>query len=221
MCVAVLGVQTAGILGLAYSSLYVGTGLPFFDDLVRQTLVPNVFAYAACSNLDRGGLWLGGYDETAAASAVQYVPVVQKDFYWVPFAGIRLYSGQLLAAPSGIARIDSGTTGLLLEPGLFNEIASQGPITGNLRFVFDTVEVSRESMGRLRSMLMNRACQVSVPVGKLGVVEEGQQTTIGLAVMQGSLFVFDRVANQVGIAPLASWVCASGMWLGRAGARCV
>ncbi|KAM9440071.1 beta-secretase 2 isoform 2-T2 [Clarias gariepinus] len=128
------GINWQGILGLAYPSLARPNPSvePFFDSLVKQIGIPDVFSLQMCgariststaTNPADGSLIMGGLEPTLYHGSMWYTPVVQEWYYQVEVLKLEV-GGENLNLDcreynSDKAIVDSGTTLLRLPEKVF------------------------------------------------------------------------------------------------------
>jgi len=94
-------------------------------DVLAATGVPNGFALQLCAGVTgvtatskTGNLWIGGYDSTFTSGTMQYVSIVQEEWFNVNINSIS-FGGSALTFPSSLnspqSIIDSGTTQLVFN----------------------------------------------------------------------------------------------------------
>lgn len=130
-------VNWQGILGLAYKTLARPDSSvePFFDSLVRQTGIPDMFSLQMCgaglsasSTWDPlgGGLVMGGIEPTLYKGSIWYTPIKEEWYYQVEVLKLEV-GGQNLNLDcqeynTDKAIVDSGTTLLRLPHNVFNAV---------------------------------------------------------------------------------------------------
>lgn len=127
------GVKWVGILGLAYGTLAKPSSsvTTFFDSLVNQEHIPNIFSLQMCgsglASSDRGGsLVLGGIEPSLYSGDVWYTPVTEEWYYQVEVlklevGGINL-NMDCIEYNADKAIVDSGTTLMRLPQKVFNSV---------------------------------------------------------------------------------------------------
>ncbi|XP_071844093.1 beta-secretase 1-like [Apostichopus japonicus] len=130
-----------GILGLGYAAIARPDSSvePFFDSLVNQTDIPNIFTMQLCgidedapkeenkTKLITGGtMTIGGIDDTLYKGKIFYTPLREKWFYEVVITNIKI-DNQSLGMDCKEYNfdktfVDSGTTKLRLPVRVFNEV---------------------------------------------------------------------------------------------------
>ncbi|MEE6515070.1 hypothetical protein FKM82_023568, partial [Ascaphus truei] len=121
-----------GILGLAYKTLAKPSSSvdPFFDSLVQQQKIPNIFSMQMCgaglptSGTNGGSLVMGGMETSLYKGDIWYTPVTEEWYYQVEVLKFEV-GGQNLNLDcteynSDKAIVDSGTTLLRLPDKVFN-----------------------------------------------------------------------------------------------------
>uniref|UniRef100_A0A8B9VBJ7 Beta-secretase 2 n=1 Tax=Anas zonorhyncha TaxID=75864 RepID=A0A8B9VBJ7_9AVES len=132
----VLGVQWHGILGLAYGTLAKPSSSveTFFDSLVRQAKIPNIFSLQMCgaglpvsgSGTNGGSLVLGGIEPSLYRGDIWYTPIKEEWYYQVEILKLEV-GGQNLELDcreynADKAIVDSGTTLLRLPQKVFSAV---------------------------------------------------------------------------------------------------
>ncbi|KAK3831565.1 MAG: hypothetical protein J3R72DRAFT_454834, partial [Linnemannia gamsii] len=83
-----------GIWGLGYRSLSVDHKPTLFDTLSASMRIPNGFALQLCGRVGNttksGNMFLGGYSTSHLAEPMQFVPLVQRDWYQVQLDGFKV-----------------------------------------------------------------------------------------------------------------------------------
>ncbi|MCI4390675.1 hypothetical protein PGIGA_G00125370 [Pangasianodon gigas] len=131
------GINWQGILGLAYPLLARPDPSvePFFDSLVKQTGIPDVFSLQMCgagisastaTNPADGSLIMGGLEPTLYRGSMWYTPVLQEWYYQVEVLKLEV-GGENLNLDcreynSDKAIVDSGTTLLRLPVKVFDAV---------------------------------------------------------------------------------------------------
>ncbi|XP_070800383.1 beta-secretase 2 [Pituophis catenifer annectens] len=135
------GIQWQGILGLAYSILAKPSSSveTFFDSIVNQAKIPNVFSLQMCgpslpvsgTGTNGGSLVFGGIEPSLYKGKIWYTPITKEWYYQVEILKFEV-GGQNLNLDckeynSDKAIVDSGTTLLRLPENVFNAVV--GAIT--------------------------------------------------------------------------------------------
>uniref|UniRef100_A0A8C5SWH0 Beta-secretase 2 n=1 Tax=Laticauda laticaudata TaxID=8630 RepID=A0A8C5SWH0_LATLA len=135
------GIQWQGILGLAYSTLAKPSSSveTFFDSIVNQAQIPNVFSMQMCGpslpvsgiGTNGGSLVLGGIEPSLYKGKIWYTPIKKEWYYQVEILKFEV-GGQNLNLDckeynSDKAIVDSGTTLLRLPENVFSAVV--GAIT--------------------------------------------------------------------------------------------
>ncbi|XP_027304886.3 beta-secretase 2 isoform X3 [Anas acuta] len=130
------GVQWHGILGLAYGTLAKPSSSveTFFDSLVRQAKIPNIFSLQMCgaglpvsgSGTNGGSLVLGGIEPSLYRGDIWYTPIKEEWYYQVEILKLEV-GGQNLELDcreynADKAIVDSGTTLLRLPQKVFSAV---------------------------------------------------------------------------------------------------
>ncbi|NP_001083216.1 beta-secretase 2 S homeolog precursor [Xenopus laevis] len=123
-----------GILGLAYSTLSKPSSSvePFFDSLVQQRNIPDIFSMQMCgagqptpgNGINAGSLVLGGIEPSLYKGDIWYTPITEEWYYQVEVLKFEV-GGQNLNLDCTVynsdkAIVDSGTTLLRLPDKVFN-----------------------------------------------------------------------------------------------------
>ncbi|XP_053507508.1 beta-secretase 2 isoform X1 [Ictalurus furcatus] len=131
------GINWQGILGLAYPLLARPDPSvePFFDSLVKQTGIPDVFSLQMCgagisastaTNPADGSLIMGGLEPTLYRGSMWYTPIVQEWYYQVEVLKLEVGGKNLnldcREYNSDKAIVDSGTTLLRLPVKVFDAV---------------------------------------------------------------------------------------------------
>ncbi|GAB1600940.1 beta-secretase 1-like [Argonauta hians] len=127
-----------GILGLAYPAIARpdSSVQPFFDALVQQTGIPNLFSIQLCGSvanqeqLETGGaLVLGSVDETMFQGAMFFTPIQKERYYEVLITDLLVdgHSLDLDCKEYNFDKtiVDSGTTNLRLPNTVFQAVVSK------------------------------------------------------------------------------------------------
>ncbi|XP_034557359.1 beta-secretase 2 isoform X1 [Notolabrus celidotus] len=132
-------VNWQGILGLAYPMLARPDSSvePFFNSLVKQTGIPDIFSLQMCgaglsasSTVDvaGGSLIMGGAEPTLYRGSVWYTPVVEEWYYQVEVLKLEVGDQNLdldcREYNMDKAIVDSGTTLLRLPVNVFNAVVA-------------------------------------------------------------------------------------------------
>ncbi|XP_073513190.1 beta-secretase 1 isoform X2 [Phyllobates terribilis] len=132
------GSNWEGILGLAYAEIARpdDTLEPFFDSLVKQTRVPNVFSLQLCgtgypikegntSASVGGSMVIGGIDPSLYVGNIWYTPIRKEWYYEVIIVKIEINGQDLMMDCKEYnydkSIVDSGTTNLRLPKRVFDE----------------------------------------------------------------------------------------------------
>nr|XP_060626280.1 beta-secretase 2 [Anolis sagrei ordinatus] len=130
------GIQWQGILGLAYAALSKPSGSleTFFDSLVNQAKIPNIFSLQMCgaglpvsgTGTNGGSLILGGIEPSLYKGEIWYTPIQREWYYQVEVLKLEV-GGQNLNLDckeynSDKAIVDSGTTLLRLPEKVFSAV---------------------------------------------------------------------------------------------------
>ncbi|KAF7251049.1 Beta-secretase 2 [Varanus komodoensis] len=130
------GIKWQGILGLAYDSLARPSSSveTFFDSLVYQAKIPNIFSLQMCgaslpdsaSGTSGGSLVLGGIEPSLYKGEIWYTPIKKEWYYQVEVLKLEV-GGQILNLDckeynADKAIVDSGTTLLRLPENVFSAV---------------------------------------------------------------------------------------------------
>ncbi|XP_053561888.1 beta-secretase 2 [Bombina bombina] len=129
-------IQWEGILGLAYSALAKpSTSVePFFDSLVKQQNIPNIFSMQMCgagmpttgTETKGGSLVMGGIETSLFTGDIWYTPIKEEWYYQVEVLKFEVGGVNLnldcTEYNSDKAIVDSGTTLLRLPEKVFNSM---------------------------------------------------------------------------------------------------
>jgi len=114
-----------GVLGFATSAIETPGTNGFFDEVVAEGKVPDVFATRLCSA--GGTLWLGGYDPAFTTAPAVYTPMVPPGgWYTVDLASIAVL-GTTIPVPTGsytATMLDTGSSGSSLAPATCSALTS-------------------------------------------------------------------------------------------------
>ncbi|XP_070761536.1 beta-secretase 2 isoform X2 [Enoplosus armatus] len=203
------GVNWQGILGLAYPMLARpdSSVLPFFDSLVRQLGIPDIFSLQMCgaglsasSTADPAGgsLIMGGAEPTLYQGSVWYTPIVEEWYYQVEVLKLEVGDQNLeldcREYNMDKAIVDSGTTLLRLPVNVFNAVV-EAITRSSLLYIQPITDVD----GTLDCF-------------RFGVSSSANGLVIGATVMEGFYVVFDRAQQRLGFA-LSSCAVSGGVAL--------
>ncbi|XP_042854872.1 beta-secretase 2 isoform X2 [Panthera tigris] len=190
------GVKWNGILGLAYAALAKPSSSleTFFDSLVAQARIPNVFSMQMCgaglpvagSGTNGGSLVLGGIEPSLYKGDIWYTPIKEEWYYQIEILKLEI-GGQSLNLDcreynADKAIVDSGTTLLRLPQKVFDAVVEA---------------VARTSLLYIQPMMgagLNYECY------RFGISPSTNALVIGATVMEGFYVVFDRARKRVGFA---------------------
>ncbi|KAF6384409.1 beta-secretase 2 [Rhinolophus ferrumequinum] len=190
------GIKWNGILGLAYAALAKPSSSleTFFDSLVTQAEIPNVFSMQMCgagipvagSGTNGGSLVLGGIEPSLYKGDIWYTPIKEEWYYQIEILKLEI-GGQSLNLDcreynADKAIVDSGTTLLRLPQKVFNAVVEA---------------VARTSLLYIQPMMgagLNYECY------RFGISPSMNALVIGATVMEGFYVVFDRARKRVGFA---------------------
>uniref|UniRef100_UPI003AABDD54 beta-secretase 2 isoform X2 n=1 Tax=Centroberyx gerrardi TaxID=166262 RepID=UPI003AABDD54 len=192
------GVNWQGILGLAYPILARPDSSvePFFNSMVRQMGIPDVFSLQMCgaglsasSTADPAGgsLIMGGAEPTLYRGSMWYTPLKEEWYYQVEVLKLEVGDQNLnldcREYNMDKAIVDSGTTLLRLPVNVFNAVVEAITHT-SLLYIQPITDVD----GTLDCF-------------RFGVSSSANGLVIGATVMEGFYVVFDRAQRRVGFAP--------------------
>jgi len=123
--------QEDGIMGLAYSSL--GDGFPgFFESAVTASNGELQNEFSMCFADEGGILYLGGKDSAHYDGDIKYTPIIEEAWYVVNMPSVSVGSNVIQTVPHTPTIVDSGTTLLILESTVANNVlnALYGECTG-------------------------------------------------------------------------------------------
>uniref|UniRef100_A0A8B9XLM5 Beta-secretase 2 n=1 Tax=Bos mutus grunniens TaxID=30521 RepID=A0A8B9XLM5_BOSMU len=190
------GIRWNGILGLAYATLAKPSSSleTFFDSLVAQAKIPNIFSMQMCgaglpvagSGTNGGSLVLGGIEPTLYKGDIWYTPIKEEWYYQIEILKLEI-GGQSLNLDcreynADKAIVDSGTTLLRLPQKVFDAVVEA---------------VARTSLLYIQPMMgagLNYECY------RFGISPSTNALVIGATVMEGFYVVFDRAQKRVGFA---------------------
>jgi hypothetical protein len=114
--------RNQGIIGFASDDVLLPGTTSYFDGLVNDGLVPDVFAINLCHT--GGTLWLGGYDPKATTAAPQYTPMTEQHGYNVMLAEVDVAGGDAgvnvqIPMAQQVALNDSGGPAIILPDSVF------------------------------------------------------------------------------------------------------
>ncbi|MBZ3870246.1 Beta-secretase 2 [Sciurus carolinensis] len=130
------GIKWNGILGLAYATLAKPSSSlkTFFDSLVTQAKIPNIFSMQMCgaglpvagSGTNGGSLVLGGIEPSLYKGDIWYTPIKEEWYYQIEILKLEI-GGQSLNLDcteynADKAIVDSGTTLLRLPQKVFDAV---------------------------------------------------------------------------------------------------
>ncbi|XP_035300388.1 beta-secretase 2 isoform X3 [Cricetulus griseus] len=190
------GIKWNGILGLAYAALAKPSSSleTFFDSLVAQAKIPDIFSMQMCgaglpvagSGTNGGSLVLGGIEPSLYKGDIWYTPIKEEWYYQIEILKLEI-GGQSLNLDcreynADKAIVDSGTTLLRLPQKVFDAVVEA---------------VARTSLLYIQPMMgagLNYECY------RFGISSSTNALVIGATVMEGFYVVFDRARKRVGFA---------------------
>uniref|UniRef100_A0A8B9Q6M6 Beta-secretase 2 n=1 Tax=Apteryx owenii TaxID=8824 RepID=A0A8B9Q6M6_APTOW len=204
------GVKWHGILGLAYDALPSSSVETFFDSLVRQAKIPNIFSLQMCgaglpvsgSGTNGGSLVLGGIEPSLYKGDIWYTPIKEEWYYQVE-----------------ILKLEVGGQNLELDCREIQEFSS-GFWTGSQLACWDKTERPWSLFPKLSIYLRDenssRSFRISIlpqlyiqpilGIGenlqcyRFGISSSTNALVIGATVMEGFYVIFDRAQRRVGFA---------------------
>ncbi|TNN34593.1 Beta-secretase 1 [Liparis tanakae] len=221
------GSNWEGILGLAYADIARPDEKlePFFDSLVRQTSVPNLFSLQLCgagftqnyslgSATVGGSMIIGGLDPSLYAGELWYTPIRREWYYEVIIVRIEV-NGQDLNMDCkeynyDKSIVDSGTTNLRLPRKVFQaavkaiEAASSteqfpsGFWLGEQLVCWQAGTTPWHIFPVISLYLMSENHNQSFRISILPQSSTG--TVMGAVIMEGFYVVFDREKKRIGFA---------------------
>lgn len=206
-------VDVPNILGLAYMSIAAPEGdplNPYFDALVKQTGIANVFSMLLCgadnpkSRIDFGG---------ANAKADRYMAITREEWYVVEpdYLGVMGSDTKLGSFAGYTTFIDSGTAELVVTQsmldGMMSAIREVGDIDGSVelaKFPTFTVVVGSDIYEIAPSTYIKKVKHSS---GKeayevLLSATKNQTMILGQVFMENYYTIFDRAKARIGFAPV-------------------
>jgi hypothetical protein len=119
--------EAQGIMGLAFSRLACNPTCitPFFDELVSQENIENIFSISL--SLTNGTLVLGGIDHSLYKGSIQYVPMENRSsntYYIVASNGLSVDGNVMNQTDGMMAAVDSGTTTLVFDENTYELLRS-------------------------------------------------------------------------------------------------
>ncbi|XP_032023399.1 beta-secretase 1 isoform X2 [Hylobates moloch] len=200
------GSNWEGILGLAYAEIARPDDSlePFFDSLVKQTHVPNLFSLQLCGagfplNQSEvlasvgGSMIIGGIDHSLYTGSLWYTPIRREWYYEVIIVRVEI-NGQDLKMDCkeynyDKSIVDSGTTNLRLPKKVF--------------------EATVKSIKAASSQYLRPVEDVATSQDdcyKFAISQSSTGTVMGAVIMEGFYVVFDRARKRIGFAVSACHV---------------
>jgi hypothetical protein len=133
------GAGPDGILGLGPTGAALAGTQGFFDALVSDAHVPDIFATELCDG--SGTLWLGGYDPSFTTAAPQYTPLVpgvDAYYYAVTLTSITV-AGTSVPVASGQytdSIVDTGTSVFILPTSAYDTVTTTIGANAAFRQIF-------------------------------------------------------------------------------------
>ncbi|KAF6102265.1 beta-secretase 1 [Phyllostomus discolor] len=200
------GSNWEGILGLAYAEIARPDDSlePFFDSLVKQTHVPNLFSLQLCGagfplNQSEvlasvgGSMIIGGIDHSLYTGSLWYTPIRREWYYEVIIVRVEI-NGQDLKMDCkeynyDKSIVDSGTTNLRLPKKVF-EAAVRSIKAASSQYLRPVEDVATSQDD----------CY------KFAISQSSTGTVMGAVIMEGFYVVFDRARKRIGFAVSACHV---------------
>ncbi|XP_058401152.1 beta-secretase 1 isoform X2 [Diceros bicornis minor] len=200
------GSNWEGILGLAYAEIARPDDSlePFFDSLVKQTHVPNLFSLQLCGagfpfNQSEvlasvgGSMIIGGIDHSLYTGSLWYTPIRREWYYEVIIVRVEI-NGQDLKMDCkeynyDKSIVDSGTTNLRLPKKVF-EAAVKSIKAASSQYLRPVEDVATSQDD----------CY------KFAISQSSTGTVMGAVIMEGFYVVFDRARKRIGFAVSACHV---------------
>ncbi|XP_038616061.1 beta-secretase 2 [Tachyglossus aculeatus] len=141
------GIQWNGILGLAYTALAKPSSSleTFFDSLVKQAKIPNIFSMQMCgaglpvagTGTNGGSLVMGGIESSLYTGDIWYTPIKEEWYYQIEILKLEV-GGQNLNLDcreynANKAIVDSGTTLLRLPQKVFEAVVETITSTSSIQ----------------------------------------------------------------------------------------
>lgn len=129
-------VPFGGILGLAFPEMAANGAVPFFDNIITQSVLPaNQFTfYFSMDSPSANAILWGGVDHNFHEGQIEYFNVTERWYWSLDLKGFWVGNKQLLGSftedPKGRspkAIVDSGTTFFTAESGVFQQVISMLP----------------------------------------------------------------------------------------------
>ncbi|XP_037003193.1 beta-secretase 1 isoform X3 [Artibeus jamaicensis] len=200
------GSNWEGILGLAYAEIARPDDSlePFFDSLVKQTHVLNLFSLQLCGTgfpLNQsevlasvgGSMIIGGIDHSLYTGSLWYTPIRREWYYEVIIVRVEI-NGQDLKMDCkeynyDKSIVDSGTTNLRLPKKVF-EAAVKSIKAASSQYLRPVEDVATSQDD----------CY------KFAISQSSTGTVMGAVIMEGFYVVFDRARKRIGFAVSACHV---------------
>ncbi|XP_077194902.1 cathepsin E-like [Paroedura picta] len=213
--------QFDGVLGLAYPSLAVGSGLPVFDNMIKQALVEEpVFSFILNRGDDNDGgeLILGGIDHSLYRGSIHWAKVTEKKYWQIEVNNVKV-QGQLALCLDGCnAIVDSGTsliTGPLTEiiklqqyigarPTPYGEYVVDCRRLSSLPQITFTISGKEFTLTSEQYIIKESTREELVCISGFQAMAVGRDTVptwiLGDVFMSGFYCIFDRGNDRVGFA---------------------
>ncbi|XP_036205237.1 beta-secretase 2 isoform X2 [Myotis myotis] len=206
------GVQWNGILGLAYAALAKPSSSleTFFDSLVTQAGIPNVFSMQMCgaglpvdgSGTNGGSLVLGGIEPSLYKGDIWYTPIKEEWYYQIEILKLEIGGQSLNLDCREIPEFSDGFwTGSQLACWANSETPwSYFPkISIYLREENSSRSFRITILPQLYIQPMMRA-GLNYECYRFGISPSTNALVIGATVMEGFYVIFDRARKRVGFA---------------------
>jgi len=119
-----------GITGMSNPDLLLPSTDAYFQTLVTASGLPAIYAFQLCHA--NGTLWLGGYDASKTAGAMQYSPIASSPYIDVGLNDMSFAGTSVFAADVSPATVDTGTSVIGLPADVYGTLTAA--IEGNSTF---------------------------------------------------------------------------------------
>ncbi|XP_048651808.1 beta-secretase 1 isoform X3 [Marmota marmota marmota] len=223
------GSNWEGILGLAYAEIARPDDSlePFFDSLVKQTHVPNLFSLQLCGTgfpLNQsevlasvgGSMIIGGIDHSLYTGSLWYTPIRREWYYEVIIVRVEI-NGQDLKMDCkeynyDKSIVDSGTTNLRLPKKVFEAAVKSIKAASSVcpqSEVVDQRKRTKYILGDGKQQYLRPVEDVATSQDdcyKFAISQSSTGTVMGAVIMEGFYVVFDRARKRIGFAVSACHV---------------
>ncbi|GAB5577113.1 beta-secretase 1 [Prionailurus iriomotensis] len=221
------GSNWEGILGLAYAEIARPDDSlePFFDSLVKQTHVPNLFSLQLCGagfplNQSEvlasvgGSMIIGGIDHSLYTGSLWYTPIRREWYYEVIIVRVEI-NGQDLKMDCkeynyDKSIVDSGTTNLRLPKKVFEAAVKSIKAASSTEKFPDGFWLGEQLVTNQSFRITILPQQYLRPVEdvatsqddcyKFAISQSSTGTVMGAVIMEGFYVVFDRARKRIGFA---------------------